>query len=183
LKARFALVLIFVIPAWAFGQTSNMISISALRQESDVASAYSPADMKQLMKTAHTEQEFGEIAAYFDRQAEMYAARYEAEETELYRLLALPYHARSYPAQVEAPAIAWIILRLSHTNAPSRPRYTACARKRLQTLVPALRHPLNNAYRCRPPRVRSTIRSCLSLTNSLSNGEEFFTDLELLCCM
>jgi hypothetical protein len=79
-----------------------MISISALRQESDVASAYSPADMKHLMKTAHTEEEFGEIAAYFDRQAEMYAARYEAEEKELYRLLALPYHARSYPAQVES---------------------------------------------------------------------------------
>jgi hypothetical protein len=78
-----------------------MISISALRQESDVASAYSPAEMKHLIKTAHTEEEFGEIAAYFDRQAEMYAERYEAEEKEFYRLLALPYHARSYPAQVE----------------------------------------------------------------------------------
>lgn len=100
-KARFALLLIALIPAYAFGQASNMISISELRQESSVASAYSPADMKHLMKTAHTEQEFGEIAIYLDRQAETYAARYEAEEKELYRLLALPYHARSYPAQVE----------------------------------------------------------------------------------
>jgi hypothetical protein len=100
-KAGFALLLTCVIPACTFGQASSMISISALRQESGVASTFSPADMKHLMKTAHTEQEFGEIAAYLDRQAAMYAARYAAEEKELYRLLALPYHARSYPAQVE----------------------------------------------------------------------------------
>ena len=101
MKARFAPLFILVIPACAFGQASNMISISTLRQESGVASAFSPADMKHLMKTAHTKQEFGEIAAYLDGQAMMYASRYEAEEKELYRLLALPYHARSYPAQVE----------------------------------------------------------------------------------
>jgi hypothetical protein len=54
------------------------------------------------MTSAQTAVEFGQLATYFDRQAEMYAARYETEEKELYRLLALPYHARSYPAQVES---------------------------------------------------------------------------------
>src|SRR5579863_9219519 len=78
-----------------------MISISALRQESVVASAYTPVEMKHLIKTAHTEKDFGEIAAYFDAQAEMYAARYETEAKEFYRLVALPYHARSFAAQVE----------------------------------------------------------------------------------
>lgn len=101
MKSPFVLLLISVIPACAFGQMSNMISISALRQESAVASTYSPADIKHLVKTAHTQEDFQEIAAYFDRKAETYAARYEAEQKELDRLLALPYHARSYPAQVE----------------------------------------------------------------------------------
>ena len=84
-----------------YAQASHMISVSALRQESDVASAISPADMKHLIRTARTEEEFRKIAACLDRDAETYAARYEAEEKELDRLLALPYHARSYPAQVE----------------------------------------------------------------------------------
>src|SRR5580704_18022212 len=86
----------------AVGQASSMISISALRQESEVASTYSRADVKRLMTSAQTAAEFGQLAGNFDRQAEMYAARYEAEEKELYRLLALPYHARSYPVQVES---------------------------------------------------------------------------------
>jgi hypothetical protein len=78
-----------------------MISISALRQESEVGSAYSRAVVKRLMASAQTAVEFEQLAAYFDHQAEIDAAKYEAEEKELYRLLALPYHARSYPAQVE----------------------------------------------------------------------------------
>lgn len=53
------------------------------------------------MASVQTPVEFEQLAAYFDHQAEMYAARDEAEEKELYRLRALPYHARSYPAQVE----------------------------------------------------------------------------------
>jgi hypothetical protein len=101
-RAPSVLLLMCAIRICALGQASSMISISALRQESEVASAYSRADVKRLMTSAQTAAEFGQLAAYFDRQAEMYAARYEAEEKELYRLLALPYHARSYPAQVES---------------------------------------------------------------------------------
>lgn len=96
------LLLMCAIRICALGQGSSMISISALRQESEVASAYSGADVKRLMRSAETGVEFGQLAAYIDRQAEMYAAKYEAEEKELYRLLALPYHARSYPVQVES---------------------------------------------------------------------------------
>jgi len=96
------LLLMCAIRLCALGQVSSMISISALRQESEVASAYSRADVKRLMTSAQTAADFGQLAAYFDRQAEMYAARYETEEKELYRLLALHYHARLYPAQVES---------------------------------------------------------------------------------
>lgn len=100
MRSPFVFLVMCVISVCALGQASNMISISALRQESDVASAYSRADMKRLMRTAQTPEEFGQIALYFDWQAEMYAAEYESEEKELYRLLALPFHARSYPARV-----------------------------------------------------------------------------------
>lgn len=96
------LLLMCAIRICALSQGSSMISISDLRQESEVALAYNRADVKRLMRSAQTAVEFGQLAAYFDRQADMYAARYEAEEKEVYRLLALPYHARSYPMQVES---------------------------------------------------------------------------------
>jgi hypothetical protein len=118
LKSLFALLLICAIPVCTFGQAWNIISISALRQESDVASRYSSADMKHLIKTAHTREEFGEVAAYFDRQAEIDAARYETEKRDLYRLLALRYHARSYSAQVENTRN-----RMDHFKALSRKCY------------------------------------------------------------
>jgi hypothetical protein len=102
MKSLFIVLVMCVISVCALGQASNMISISALRQESDVASAYSHADMKRLMRTARTREEFDQIALYFDWQAQMYAAKSHSEENELYRLLALPFHARSYPAQVES---------------------------------------------------------------------------------
>lgn len=101
LKPASILFLIYLIPGHAFGQASNMISISALREESNVASAYNLASVQQLMKTAVSAEDFGHLADYFDNQAEIYAARYEDEQNELYRLLALRYHARSYPAQLE----------------------------------------------------------------------------------
>jgi hypothetical protein len=78
-----------------------MISISTLQYESEVASAYDREGIKRLIRTAQTPDAFTRIALYFDRQAEMYAAKSEEEQKELDRLLALPYHARSYPAQVE----------------------------------------------------------------------------------
>lgn len=78
-----------------------MISISSLRQESDVASTYRRGDIEHLKKTAHTAEDFGPLADYSEHQAEVYAAKCDSEEKELDRLLALRYHARSYPAQLE----------------------------------------------------------------------------------
>lgn len=101
MKTLSVLLLACAIPICALGQASNMISISTLQQESAVATAFTHADVKRLVKTAQTADNFERLADYFDRQAEDYAAKYEAEQKELDRLLALRYHARSYPAQVE----------------------------------------------------------------------------------
>jgi response regulator of citrate/malate metabolism len=100
-KTPSVLLLACAIPICALGQASNMISISTLQQESAVATAYTRTDIKHLVKTAQTTDEFERLTDYFDRQAEDYAAKNEAEQKELDRLLALRYHARSYPAQVE----------------------------------------------------------------------------------
>ena len=101
MKTPSVLLLTCVIPICAFGQAENLISISTLQHESEVAAGYSRTDVKRLMKSAQTADEFEHLAVYFDRQAEEYAAKYDAEQKELDRLLALRYHARSYPAQVE----------------------------------------------------------------------------------
>ena len=101
MKTTAILLLISIISMQSPGQASNMISLSTLQHESEVAAAYGREDIKRMMRTAQTPDEFTRIALYFDRQAEMYAARFEEEQKELDRLLALSYHARSYPAQVE----------------------------------------------------------------------------------
>ena len=102
MKTPALLLLTCVIPISALGQASNLVSISTLQYESEVATGYARTDIKHLMKTAQTADEFERLAAYFDRQAEENAAKYEAEQKELDRLLALRYHARSYPSQVES---------------------------------------------------------------------------------
>jgi hypothetical protein len=101
-KTPSVLLLTCMIPICALGQASNLISISTLQQESEVATAYTRADIKHLVKTAQTTDEFERLADYFDRQAEEYAAKHDSEQKELDRLLALRYHARSYPTQVES---------------------------------------------------------------------------------
>ena len=102
MKTPSVLLLTCVIPIYAFGQASHMVSISTLQQESEVANAYTRTDVKHLVQTAQTAGEFERLAVYFDRQAEENAAKYEAEQKELDRLLALRYHSRSYPTQVES---------------------------------------------------------------------------------
>ena len=102
MKTPSVLLLTCVIPICALGQASHMVSISTLQQESEVANQYTRADVKRLLQTAHTADEFERLAVYFDRQAEEKAAKCEAEQKELDRLLALRYHARSYPTQVES---------------------------------------------------------------------------------
>jgi hypothetical protein len=100
-KSTSVLLLICLISIRSLGQTSNMVSLSTLQHESEVASTYGREDINRLIRTAQTPDEFTRIALYFDRQAEMYATKCEEEQKELDRLLAQYYHPRSYPAQVE----------------------------------------------------------------------------------
>ena len=145
MKTPSVLLLTCVIPICALGQASHMVSISTLQQESEVANAYTRADVKRLVQTAQTAVEFERLAVYFDRQAEENAAKYEAEQKELDRLLALRYHARSYPTQVESTRNRIDHFKtLSHRCSEQAALYRARA-KAADTTAPVTSPP-NDAY-------------------------------------
>ena len=62
---------------------------------------YSSSEIKRMIQDAKTPEDFGWLADYFDYQALESDAKSQAQIKELDRLLALPYHARSYPAQLD----------------------------------------------------------------------------------
>jgi hypothetical protein len=62
---------------------------------------YSQAEIKEMIHDAKSPEDFRRLANYFDYQALEFQQKTEEQVKELERLLALPYHARSYPSQVE----------------------------------------------------------------------------------
>ena len=64
--------------------------------------AYNSGEMKKLMRHAETPADYEKLADYFDYRSMQYEQRSEDDFKELERLMALPYHARTYPAQVDS---------------------------------------------------------------------------------
>lgn len=60
----------------------------------------SKSEVKRMVSSAHTPDDFERLAAYFDQRSEEFQQKAQQQEKELERLLALPYHARNYPTQV-----------------------------------------------------------------------------------
>lgn len=63
--------------------------------------AYSRSEVKKMILDAKTPNDFARLADYFDYRAMEFEQKSQEQAKELQRLLALPYHARSYPAQVD----------------------------------------------------------------------------------
>lgn len=61
---------------------------------------YSRSEIKAMIRNAKTPDDFMRLADYFDYQALEYEQKSQDELKELQRLLALRYHARTYPTQV-----------------------------------------------------------------------------------
>lgn len=59
------------------------------------------SEVKHMISTAHTPDDFQRLADYYDQRSAEFERKAEQQEKELDRLLALPFHARSYPTQVE----------------------------------------------------------------------------------
>lgn len=78
----------------------STISVKRLLSENTLPH-YTPSEIKQMIRNAKTADDFERLADYFDRRAMEYETKSQSEELELSRLLALPFHARSYATQVE----------------------------------------------------------------------------------
>ncbi len=80
-----------------------LISMSIIAMSISAFSSQTPskAEVKRMISTAHTPDDFERLGAYFDQRSAEFQRKAEQQEKELARLLALPYHARSYPTQVE----------------------------------------------------------------------------------
>ncbi len=61
----------------------------------------SKAEVKRMISAAHTPDDFERLGTYFDQRSAEFERKAEQQQKELDRLLALPFHARSYPTQVD----------------------------------------------------------------------------------
>lgn len=100
---------IFIASGVAFADQSpepnyskSRISRSFLDANAPDQPRYSRSEIKRMIQDAKTPEDFGRLADYFDYQALAFDAKSLAQVKELERLLALPYHARSYPAQLDS---------------------------------------------------------------------------------
>jgi len=62
---------------------------------------YSRSEVKRMVRNANTSEDFERLADYFEYQSMEFQQKEQEELKELQRLLALRYHARSYPIQVD----------------------------------------------------------------------------------
>jgi hypothetical protein len=67
----------------------------------DQPQKYSRSEIKKMTQDAKTAEDFQRLADYFDYQSLTFGQKADQQEVELERLLALPFHARSYPTQIE----------------------------------------------------------------------------------
>src|ERR1700758_4709349 len=78
-----------------------IIPIQILGQSTNQSPQYTRSELNQMILSAQNAGDFERLANHFEREASNYQTKSESEEKELHRLLALPFHARSYPTQVE----------------------------------------------------------------------------------
>ena len=62
---------------------------------------YSRSEIKKMIRDAKTSEDFERLGNYFDYQSLEFKQKAEEQVNELERLLALRYHAKSYPIQVD----------------------------------------------------------------------------------
>jgi len=63
--------------------------------------AYRHSEIKRMIRDAESPQDLERLADYFDYQALKFEQKVREQEQELQRLQALPFHARTFPVQVD----------------------------------------------------------------------------------
>ena len=77
-----------------------LMSIALITLAGRASHGPSKSEVKRMVSSAHSADDFTRLAVYFDQRSEEFQEKAQRQEKELQRLLALPYHARSYPTQV-----------------------------------------------------------------------------------
>jgi hypothetical protein len=67
-----------------------------------IARAYKRSEIKRMICDAKTSSDFERLADYFDYRAMEFEQKSQEELKELERLRALPFHAKSYPTQIDS---------------------------------------------------------------------------------
>ena len=62
---------------------------------------YGRSELKAMIRSANTPADFERLADYFDYRSLEFEQKAHDEATELQRLLSLPYHAKSWPIQLD----------------------------------------------------------------------------------
>ncbi len=84
------------------GYSKNTISRMFLDAHApDQPPKYSRSEIKKIIRDAKTAEDFERLGNYYDYQSLVFKQKAEEQVNELERLLALRYHAKSYPIQVD----------------------------------------------------------------------------------
>ena len=84
------------------GYSKNAISRMFLDAHApDQLPKYSRSEIKKMIRDAKTTEDFDRLGNYFEYQSLLFEQKANEQLTELERLLALRYHAKSYPIQVD----------------------------------------------------------------------------------
>jgi hypothetical protein len=92
------------------------------------------SEVKHMISTAHTPSDFQQLADYCDQRSAEFEAKAQQQQKELDRLLALPFHARSYPTEV---ATTRDLISKYKTQASSSAQQAWEYRERVETLAGA----------------------------------------------
>jgi hypothetical protein len=69
-------------------------------EDSSTKGSLRRADVKRLLNSAKTPEDFEKLASYFDQRAQLFDQKAAEEDAELKRLLELSFRAKNYPIQV-----------------------------------------------------------------------------------
>jgi hypothetical protein len=84
------------------GYSKNGISRMLLDAHApDQPPKYSRSEIKKMIRDARTAEDFERLGNHFDYQSLLFEQKADEQLNELGRLLALRYHAKSYPSQVD----------------------------------------------------------------------------------
>jgi hypothetical protein len=80
----------------------SSISVSGLCQNVPASHpTYDRSELKQMVRTAHTSEDFERLATYFEDKEQEFRKKAEDEKRELDRRLAMPYASPKYPTPAD----------------------------------------------------------------------------------